>query len=658
MNQLLLIGWRHIQIKYLISMVIFSIPIVLMRYYFGDIGFVIALCIFGHGLSFGLGCGVFEEEFYKGRLSFLWSIPFSRHKIWLFNVMSCLALVFLSILILSSIFLIPPRNENIGVLDLSSIGIVPSLCVFVSFVLYSFSIGLFIAAIFSRMISYIFFTIFYFSILPFVFMYLIFYQGFIPTLWETCSILLSVSFTHFLGAYVLFINRNPFHDNWWKLRKIAFCFILLAASVFLLTFEALGVRARYAPPYYCRAVSHFEVCPDGEKVLVVAPKSLLLDHSYILDKDGHIRADLGQVSTLFGALTWPSFDSSRYILCQKKYLFDPYSFKGTLILYDLIDNISIDIKNLNDQSKDFSHYYKSWSRDGKFLLGEKTEFIENERSKKYLFKQNILTSNVVYTEILPDTFEYYSDIKYLSNDKVLFEPSRYRPVPNAPEPNNCFAIMDIYTRQKEIYPLPENTFTWNLTKDGHTLFYLKRTSFPDHIEYQLLARRLSSKTDTVVIESTKLPRQTLEDLLNHSFDSFNISFSPANHWLYFQSSVGSSNATFIIRIDDNSYLANEISNLSFYSPDESRICLQRTDILYEDTPLEKRVCYFEILEWTGTSFEKIKEFELPDSCHSFEFLGNNHILYLKKGSKQLGIQIYKLWILNIADGTQKPFCSG
>ena len=116
------------------------------------------------------------------------------------------------------------------------------------------------------------------------------------------------------GSFVLFVNRNPFVDQQWKLQKIAVATILVATVVTSLTFESLGIRKRVRESLYLRNIVHFVMDPNSEIVLVTADKSLFLEFSYILDKDGHLITDLGQVRPKYGDLTWSPQEPSRYFL--------------------------------------------------------------------------------------------------------------------------------------------------------------------------------------------------------------------------------------------------------------------------------------------------------------------------------------------------------
>ena len=232
--------------------------------------------------------------------------------------------------------------------------------------------------------------------------------------------------------------------------------------------------------------------------------------------------------------------------------------------------------------------------------------------------------------------------------------------------------MKLNTFSQNVYITPKYSEEWEIIPDGKTLITLQRIPFVNYVEYHLVALELTTQKQTIILKPPDLPRLDFQDFLNDRRVSIDFSVSPSGRWVSYDEEPNDQiKREWLIDWQENQrYKLLDYKNTHYkdphhmylssliYTKEESRIGVVFNHTKDQDTPIEKQWTQLEIYDWTGNGFDKTYSYELSENYHSFKFLDDNRILFIKTGKPKFFSDTDELWILHLDTGQQHRFFQG
>src|SRR5438309_6794196 len=191
----------------------------------GLFGLPAVLVLLSPTVAAAIGVGTLSEEYSKGQLRFLYSMPISPAGLWCVKVVSGIvgASLFVAVVLLPAVFISRPLMK---IPDLDELGFSPGplMAVFAGQAVLAYAAGLFTIG-FCQVAGT---ALWLANLIPFVtlltYALMTAARGLVPAATDLGLGLGVASLPLWLGAFVLFRRRNPFVDQPWRWRGVAAVF--------------------------------------------------------------------------------------------------------------------------------------------------------------------------------------------------------------------------------------------------------------------------------------------------------------------------------------------------------------------------------------------------------------------------------------------------
>jgi hypothetical protein len=412
-------------------------------------------------------------------------------------------------------------------------------------------------------------------------------------------------------------------------------------------------------------VGSFYPSINGKMVCLSCSRNFKNPYSYILDNEGKLVAELGRNKVFSNSdLIWCPNKGDEYITYEERK-------KRSLINKEPVNDLQLVLFNIKNREKKIitqpeadsngcKIVYKRWSDDGNSIFGTKTIKSGNRWRIKSLFRQNIETGKI--DEMQLETGEPNEDIypTFTGGDKVILSKSRKDETENI-----TFIIKDFHGSGTSTFRLPAETTQWEITKDGKSLVTMSKVFEGNMVTYRLTAEDLKTGEEKSLMAKTDLPRFSFEEAARGKQGAASIQLSPAGKWLTCTTTTSDQTTIWLINLSMGT--CNKLAEYSqkksypynfIFSKDETRLCA--VSLPGEDNGEVKTRgrTLIEIYDCTRGKPEKIRSMQLDKKTYgySFDFLGNDHILYIKSGgNSSFWKSDSELWVYNITDQTNKRF---
>lgn len=413
---------------------------------------------------------------------------------------------------------------------------------------------------------------------------------------------------------------------------------------------------------YVQGVIGYSPSPDAENVFVTGARSPLNTYNYILDKNGNLVVDLGRGTSFFKPdLIWRPGHQQSYVLCEeraKSFLFNRAATAHIpLSLYNIKTREKRKINQPETDTDDCYVVYQKWSEDGNYLLGTKSSEYEDIWRITSAFRQNVITGEIDEIEMAQADSKHTKFPFFLTKNRILFKEDRLD------LEKQSFTLMDLDSREEELYELPSGTIQWEMTSGGRMLIALKKLFNENMVSYQIMTKDLETSREKILMESPDLPQFSFEDAARGKPVFVSIELSPLGQWIICTSeSIHRKTIKWLINIIHGSHckLLEHDRNKAYlniiYSKDETRLCVIYSPLEYSEITDMPKTGWIEVFDISGTESRKIKRLECDERSYDFHFFGNDRILCIKGSDDYSWWQNRsELWEFNIVDGTQQQF---
>lgn len=257
---------------------------IIMLFGFLDMAWVIFV-VFVPSMAAGFGQGMFQEEYTKNEMKYLFSLPVSRNSIFLVKLLSGLGgcLVFIAAGC-AALYLSTDISQLEEISRTFGVGFLPTVGAWLVYCLYCFFGGM-LAMGFCRSAKSGGMLKWGIMALPTLLIYGTYLSvGSVPGAEMLATIFAVASLIMFIGAFVLYHVRNPYIEQAWLWRGIGgsttgLCSVWLIGALAL--GGILGTTTSWGKDVFAVSPS-----PGGEYVLVTASGSLFSNRTYVLDSTG------------------------------------------------------------------------------------------------------------------------------------------------------------------------------------------------------------------------------------------------------------------------------------------------------------------------------------------------------------------------------------
>lgn len=644
-------------------LVAFAVLALIVRLKMGSLGGLIAFVLLLPHVALTIGVGTFSEEFSKGQLRFLYAMPVGPVGVWCVKFVSGIVGLLLFTGVAAAMFLSYPDDDfNLVVefLNAMQFSVVALVGVFVASCLHNYAVGFFVVTLCSSTkIGGVLSVLISFATLG-AFWVLYDVLGWSLPIHGITAVLAAAAGSYFVGAFVMFLLRNPFDEAAWTRR-------LVGVAFFIVTFAAMlgagGVASsRPAPdwkPDFSRVVAAHP-SPDGERIFLVVQRRLFQTNGFVIRPDGTIERNLGPGVTAFPeqSLTW------RLSARGPSVAF----IEGASDWPDLVLNweepqerhirlVHLDTGEIHRIPYDSRHSYVMWSSDGRALLGQ-TSRLENGKWSRRVFFQDATTGNV--EEI--SSVEGAADYEFRPSGRILIRNYKQG------DPGFFITVVERDGRRRRVLELSDEPEIVEVFPGEREAAFVRRIIDDENVGFELIRQGFESGEQVVLVDRAELPQATLQQAVRGETGGVHIDLSPSGRWLTCNASWGrikDATSSFMLDLhadrritlppnedDDESY---EMTTLS---PNETRLLRVRYFQATSSEALEDESSS----QHTDISVLDLESDELQESF-SFQIEKTVDVQWLNEGmlmyeAPNAADQPWylggsSLWTINLGEGTRE-----
>jgi len=636
-----------------------------------------------------LGAGTFAEEFSKGQLRFLYTLPVRRTEVWLVKCASGLLCMLLLIGVSCVVLFTGSRAEMPQILSVLSAGDLSAdtiLAVLLAGALYGFFVGCFCITLCSSGVTAALLQMILAYLPTAVLALLSIIPGLGLSIQGVVAVLLAAAGSYLVGACVLFRLRNPFLDTHWTRRLVgAGCAGAAWLVMLLVGAAAMSLPMPARAPDFTRVLD-VQASPDGGRAFVVMDDGFLRSHGYVIASDGTIVCDFGPDvgAAANGRITWrptPGGYSVAYTgfgppLPLPRWL--DYRPHHSLFVTELDTGQTVTLPNLEADDSRAYYSYSCWSADGVALFGFRHEW-SGGRAGVTLFSQAVPAGGVEETRLSMTG----SGGRQLSSGRVVIrdesppvQDDRFESTSESEPDSNGLGIGDMAPltiiepsgNRWQTRAFPPGCIEVEVHPVEPVVMLLSRQVEGDVAGFEIVRRDESTGGQSVLVGAARLPRQPVHRAIQSCQDYVDISLSPRGRWLTVCAVHASPTPTReLLLVDSSSGCLHSLvstANKGYpqlqLSPDESRALVtldlqDRADATNENPsgPDREAIIVFSL---DGDAPEEIYRAIDDADAREYHWFGRDRILMLRRVTRDehelRGGR--ELRILDLATGTQSP----
>ncbi len=432
----------------------------------------------------------------------------------------------------------------------------------------------------------------------------------------------------------------------------AFLMPLVVAVVWAISIGLLGGGTDYT-----KGIRSFTVSNGGEYVFVTRQKNLLSHKGVVLDKNGQLVLDLKKnIGYTNPNLVWRLCDGNYWLAYKDRHLRSADNGANDLILHNINTNDEKIVRYPRPDPNFFIEYF-SWSSDGHYLFGTETPVSEEEPGINSVFRIDVISGDIQKAKTAkPGNPRYVQKFLTDINSAVLS-----REV-DEDSNENAFSLLNMITSEENRFELGNEVGQWEILSNTGKLIYLEKIFKDNMVNHQLVCRNLKTSRQNLLIPPEVLPKYSFEDAAKDKKIYLSFNLSPKGKWAVCSSRHSNQNCvSWLVNLENGNYNnflkydeKEHYINILF-SATETRLCAvySNTAEFTKDVPPKTLIEFYDIEK---TKMEKISYLEIERQAHSFNFLGDECLLYIKGGTHDSPWKNSdELYAINISDGTQKPF---
>jgi hypothetical protein len=603
-----------------------------------------------------IGVASLAEEFSKGELRFLYSLPISPLAFWCTKVIAGVLGIslFVGAVLLPALFVGQPLigTQRLEELGLSSGGMIAIL---IGQAVLSYAAGLFtiafcqvantavaLAAIISYLPSLAYFVVVaVLGVFP------------VPRISDAALGLAAASLPLFAGAFVIFRNRNPFFDQPWRWRGLAALFTCFYGMGAIGISYALTLHPLQLTDPYRDGVYYFSTFDQGSKVFALGSRGFTGVDGYVLDSRGRLVRNLFHfdlAAYVHVMNSWREATESSLVFCQCAASARANPKQAFLLDLQSGTQTPMEVKP-SDRTTTFDYWRPS--RDARYALGFKT--VRQGKGHEYFaFRQDLVTSDFREVSLLRG--QGGANCLYLDDDHVLINPW------SDGTRQTKLTIIDLTSGKRSDRAIPADIEQVEVAPDGKTCTGMRRTIDGDRIRQELAVLDIVGGGWTTVLSSPQVPTFSVRETLAHQEPFISFSYQRSSDWI-----VWTVNPTKGVParwlIDNRSRARFKVpegkeggfDEFGRFSKDESRFFAFSHPSLEEGIG-EHRLDRLRVYRFNKSGIELVNSLDWDRTHRDPAWLGEDRLLFLKTGGTLLGRG--ELWTVNIATGQEQPFFAG
>lgn len=613
-------------------------------------------------IASGVGIGTFSEEYQKGQLKFLFSLPVKRLHIWIVKILFGIVGTLFFMVCIYAIWAVVPGEENDSswfiwseVLELGAGGLILLVSVIS---LYSFFAGHVSISLCSnqRTAGFLNQLLIY---IPIVTLFLLNtrYQ-YVPTGLQLVAMYFIISLPCVAGGLILFLNRSPFMEQKWKWRGIGTATItavLVSLGIFLTYADAL-LPPR--PPDYGEKVTSFMPSPDGRKIFVTGTRRMNLSYAFILDNEGSMLRDFGtglnQVPAI--EMTWQAAAPFQTVLAQEmeRTNFENGAMEFSFVAMGIGDGSRVGFPMLTDSSGMRQFIYSGWLPNSDTLVGTEI-YREGQTQRTNLFLQNSRTGAVVTQKLPPGDEGSYHEIK----------PSGYMIITRT-LPHPTLSRINLRTLEKHVVSLPADVISQTVSPDGMKIVFTRRVVTDSGVFHEIWMRGFEGQDSALVVESSVLPSGTVAMAAAGKMGTVYATFLDTGNWIHYQSSPNvlvthewllNPATREKISLDE---LSRTLSNQPRFSPSGTKFFSLEPEMPLHSATMNnfEMAMKFKLYEIGNGSVSLLLERRLAQ-VNDIKWCGEDKLLYLATVDTRPGFFMgQQLRVMDLVKGIDRPLFAG
>lgn len=591
----------------------------------------------------GIGMGTFSEEYQKGKMRFLHTLPISRSVIWFVKVAAGILGAFFFLVYIDAIVRFYPasgpdlaRQLLYTRLELDEMGF---YLLSFSIALYTYFVGVVVvslcvlprnANLLNQLLIYIPMLIFWYAGTKY---------SLEPTGTQVTAILGLTCLPMALGSYALVRMRNPYLEPGKYLRMAGAASI----GVSLLSFGGLVATAeswsKPVAPQYGENITTIIPSPDGSHIIVWAMMKRGQSCVYVLGKDGKLVKDLGMNLTPFvtgdyssriGGIAWKPSPGESVILCQSVRPMDSseYSEKSVrkpppLKIVNILTNEVREIESIAVGERMSQVMYVGWLSGTDDLLAMEHRTHPEGRSYAAV-RQNTRTGATERIELVRE--EKGATAQILPNGMAVIRRENRK---------GAVSLVDLKSGKKRELDLKMDTLALSWSPNGDQFACVQRVLTDTNVRHQVLIGDAVTGETRPLVDSGSLPEGTVADAMGGKLGNIGAQFTNRGPWAMVSIWVSETeNSQFLVDRETAGAIPLKMPQavasmgaFPQFSPSGNRFFVSRAQGQEDAATDSPRNTRLEIFEIAGGSVQKLGACTLDGQAHFLAWLDDQEILY-------------------------------
>ncbi|MBI4027006.1 MAG: ABC transporter permease [Verrucomicrobia bacterium] len=666
---LAILEWHQFRQGFLHALLVIGGAAIALRYF--NFGLLISLVLLPNVAS-GIGMGTFNEEYQKGKMRFLHTLPIPHSAIWFAKVTAgLLGVVFFLVYIETIVRFYPasgpdlPRQFLYARLEVGEMGF---HLLSLSMSLYTYFVGVVVvslcvlprnAALLNQLLIYVPLAIFWYAGKKY---------SIEPTGSQIAAILGLTCLPMSLGSYALMRMRNPYLEPGKHFRMAgAVCIgvALLLLSGLVATMEAWS---KPVAPVYGENIMAIIPSPNGSHIAVSALTKRGQHYAYVLGRDGKLVKDLGMnltplgtgyESSRAGGAAWKPATNETVILCQSlqpmKANEDAENSRPKhlpLKIIHILTNEAREIKSIDTADAKSNITYSGWLPETDDLLAMETRSHKGGASYTAI-RHNTRTGTTERIELVREEKGTISQV--LPNGMAMVRKENSK---------STVTLVDLKSGNKRELDLKTDVLSLSWSPHGDQFACVQRILADSNVRHQILIGDTATGETRSLVDSGALPEGTVADVMGGKLGNIGAQFTNRGPWVMItiwtsqhQTSQflvhRETGATVPLKLSEG---ADTLGATPQFSPSGKRFFITCAEEQADATAYSPRNTRLEIFEISDGKMQKLGACALDGQAHLFAWLDDQEILY---GVSKIDVTALSfgatLRCLNLERKTDRPF---